>query len=370
VDLLDFRRPLTDAEAQTIEAIGFRIPGTDLGIRSIDLTDLRGGGPGKDDGIPALDDPQFVSQQEADRWLHPDEPVIAVEINGEARAYPLQIVIWHEMVNDTLGGVPVIVTFCPLCNTAITFDRRVDGEVRTFGVSGLLRHSNLLMYDRTTESLWQQITGEAIVGTDTGKQLTFIPSQIVAWKDFSATFSGALVLSTETGYDRPYGQNPYRGYDRIGSPIVFPVYGFHDDRLDRKERVLTVEIGDDAVAFPFSALSDHVVLEAELEGTTVVAFWQPGALSPLDSVFIIGSANVGAAAAFLPLASGERLTFEARDQEIVDVQTGSVWNVLGRAVSGPLKGTALEPVLSGNHFWFAWGVFKPETRIIRGPVAP
>ena len=361
---------------ETMQSAGFPVqpvsavlranfPDTDFSIRSIDLNELRSGGPGKD-GIPAIDDPKYVSQQEADEFLHPDEPVVALEVNGEARAYPLQILTWHEIANDTLGGVPVVVTFCPLCNTAIVFDARIDGETRSFGVSGLLRRSDLVMYDRTNESLWQQITGEAIAGIDTGTRLTFLPSQIVAWGDFKQTFPEALVLSRDTGHPRAYGQNPYSGYDRIGSSTMFPVQEFDDERLDAKERVLTVEIDGDTVAFPFSELSERVVLETEVAGRPVVAFWQSGTLSALDDTYIVGSRNIGAAGAFSPFVDGERLSFEARGEEIVDTGTGSVWNVLGNAVSGPLEGTALEPVLSANHFWFAWVVFQPQTRLIRG----
>ena len=363
VDLSDIHRPLTGPEQDVERALIFGFA-TDFKVRSIDLTELLRGGPSKG-GIPSIDEPRFVPPEEADGFLGADEPVIALEIEGEARAYPLQILMWHEIVNDTVGGVPVAVTFCPLCNTAIVFDRRVDGAVRSFGVSGLLRQSDLVMYDRTNESLWQQITGEAIVGVDTGTQLRFISAQIVAWRDFKATFPGAVSLSQDTGFERNYGRNPYSGYDRVGSGTYFPT-DFDDERLDGKERVLTVAIDGDAVAFPFSELSRHVVMETEVAGQSVGAFWQPGAVSGLDAAFIIGSRNIGAAGAFSPFVDGERLTFEARGEQIVDAQTGSVWNVLGRAVSGPLEGTALEPIISGNHFWFSWAVFQPETRVIRG----
>ena len=338
---------------------------TDFSKSSIDFSELLSGGPGKD-GIPAIDNPQFVSIAEADDFLAGREPVIAVELNGDARAYPIQILIWHEIANDTVGGVPVTVTFCPLCNSAIVFEREFDGVVYDFGVSGLLRKSDLVMFDRQTESWWQQFTGEAIVGELTGTLLDIVPTSIVSWDDFKATHPDGQVLSRDTGFVRRYGVNPYAGYDTIGSSTIFRVNEFDDGRLDAKERVLTVEIDGDAVAFPFSELTEHVVLETDVAGQVVVAFWQPGTLSPLDESFIIGSANVGAAAAYSPIVDGERLTFEARGQEIVDTQTGSVWNVLGLAVSGPMEGTMLEPVLSANHFWFSWSVFQPETLVIRG----
>ena len=366
VDLSDYDRPLTSDEGLAAEFLTERFFDLEVRIRSIDLSDLRAGGPPKD-GIAALRGAgvNFVAAAEADEWLDDEEPVIALEVNGEARAYPLQILIWHEIANDVIGGVPVVVTFCPLCNTAIVLDARVDGEPREFRVSGLLRHSDLVMYDREEESLWQQVTGEAIVGVHTGKRLTLLPSQIVAWGDFKEAFPGARVLSRDTGHSRDYGRNPYVGYDRVGSRTLFPV-DFDDGRLDAKERVLTVELNGEAVAFPFSALSARVVIEAVVGGEAIVAFWQPGALSALDADFIIGSRNVGSAGAFSPLIGSERLTFEGRDGAIVDAGTGSTWSVLGRAISGPLQGRALEGVVSGNHFWFAWSIFEPQTRVVTG----
>ncbi|MBT5772809.1 MAG: DUF3179 domain-containing protein, partial [Dehalococcoidia bacterium] len=318
------------------------------------------------DGIRAIFEPNFDSIAEANEWLAYDEPVISVEFNGEARAYPLKILTWHEIVNDNVGGEPLIVTYCPLCNTAIVFKRTVDGEERTFGVSGALRRNDLIMYDRQTETLWQQITGTAIVGEPAGAQLDFVAAQIVSWRDFKTSFPDATVLNRDTGSFASYDQNPYPYYDQLGSATLFPLEDYDETTLDAKERVLTVNLGDDPIAFPFSVLTETVVLEAESAGQRVVAFWQPGASSPLDEAFIIAGRNVGAAGAFIPVADGQTLSFEARDGAIVDLQTGSTWNVLGKALDGPLAGTALEPVISANHFWFAWAVFEPETRVITG----
>ena len=314
------------------------------------------------DAIPAIDEPRFLGLEEASEWLAPEAPVIAFERNGDARAYPLEILTWHEIVNDVVGGEPVIVTYCPLCNSAIAFSRLVDGEERTFGVSGTLRRSDLIMYDRETETLWQQLTGEAIVGHDTGTVLDFLPAQLVSFEEFAAAFTDGMVLSRETGYGRNYGTNPYPLYDGT-SRTFFPV-GEFSDQLSAKERVLALEIAGETAAFPFSALSELVVIEADVGGEPVVAFWQPGQVSALDAAFIIGSANVGSAGAFSPFLDGERLRFESREGAITDVGTGSTWDVLGRAVEGPLAGSQLTPLVSGNHFWFAWAVFQPETRVI------
>ena len=176
------------------------------------------------DGIPAIRDPRFISIAEADTVYVDQIPVVQFGLNGDVRAYPLEILTWHEIVADVVGGVPVAVTFCPLCNTAITFDRTIAGTVYDFGVSGVLRNSDLIMYDSQTESLWQQIGGAAIVGDMVGARLTVLPSTIVAWGDFKAQYPEGIVLSRETGYARRYGANPYVGYDdRIGNvPIPLP----------------------------------------------------------------------------------------------------------------------------------------------------
>jgi len=185
---------------------------TDFTRASIPLAQLQSGGPPKD-GIPPVDRPVFESIEAARGWLIGTAPVIALEVEGEARAYPLAILLWHEIVNDTLGGVPVVVTFCPLCNTALVFERTLDGLVYDFGTTGKLRFSDLVMYDRQTQSWWQQAVGEAIVGTLTGAKLTFLPAQIVSMDTFASTWPEGDVLSRDTGDPRPYGRNPYPGYD-------------------------------------------------------------------------------------------------------------------------------------------------------------
>ena len=318
------------------------------------------------DGIPALSEPNFDTLSDANAWLGDAEPVIVFERNGDARAYPLQILIRHEIVNDVVGGEAVLVTYCPLCNSAIAFSRVLDGRVREFGVSGSLRRSDLIMYDRGNHTLWQQISGEAIVGTDAGKQLEFLPSTIASFAEFRATHPDGVVLNRDTGFSRDYGVNPYPFYDS-DSATYFEVDEFTDNSLDAKERVLTVEIDGEAVAFPFTALTEQVVIETNVAGQVVVAFWQSGTVSALDDFFVIGGRNIGAAAAYSPFLDGQRLHFEERDGLIVDAETGSEWNVLGMAVSGSLAGEVLEPVISANHFWFAWSVFQPDTRIVTGP---
>lgn len=337
---------------------------TDFSKHSVPYDEILSGGPPKD-GIPAIDNPKFVSVEEADQWLEPQEPVILFEVDDDARAYPLQILTWHEIVNDELGGVPVAVTFCPLCNSALSFDRRLDGQVLEFGTSGLLRHSDLVMYDRTTESLWQQFTGEAIIGDLAGKQLTFLPSAIVSYDDFRETHPDGRVLSRETGYSRPYGENPYAGYDTIGqNPFLFQ--GETDDRLPAMARVVTVSLGEEDVAYPYSVLEEKRVINDNVGGQDLVVFFTPGTNSALGAPIIAEAADVGATNVFDPHVDGEKLTFAIAGETITDEQTGSEWNLLGEAVAGELVGKELMPIVHGDQFWFSWAAFKPDTIIYQG----
>ena len=272
---------------------------------------------------------------------------------------------WHEIVNDMVGDVPVTVTFCPLCNSAVVFDRKLDGVTYDFGTSGNLRNSDLIMWDRQTESWWQQLTGEAIVGELTGKVLTFLPAQIVSWEDFKAANADGKVLSMDTGFSRSYGTNPYTGYDRVDNP-PFLLLDEPDGRLPPKERVVAVTVGDVDVSFPFSVLEREGVVNYSVNGQDMTVFFKAGTVSALDRSSIRESRDVGATGVFVPSVDGQKLSFRRDGEDIVDNETGSVWNILGEAVDGPLTGKTLTPIVHANHFWFAWGAFKPDTLIYQG----
>ncbi|HVI85498.1 MAG TPA: DUF3179 domain-containing protein [bacterium] len=319
------------------------------------------GGPPKD-GIRAIDKPEFVGVDFADNWLKPREPVVLFVHGNDARAYPLQILIWHEIVNDTVGALPVAITFCPLCNTAIAFDRRVHGQTLSFGTTGKLRFSDLVMYDRQTESWWQQATGQAIVGALTGVQLMPLPAQTISWGTFKEAFPGGKVLSRHTGYNRPYGQNPYVGYDDVNSsPFLYR--GPEDPRLRPMERVVTVSQGGEDVAYPFSTLERVRVVNDTVGGRKIVVLFEKGVTSALDKSSIPESRDIGTAGVFERTVGGKVLTFAVAGGRIADAQTGSTWTILGTAIAGPLSGARLVPVVHGQHFWFAWAVFQPKTRI-------
>lgn len=243
------------------------------GVRhSIPLDEILSGGPGKD-GIPSIDEPTFVSAKDAASFLDDSDPGIGLTVGGESRFYPYRILVWHEIVNDTIAGKPVLVTYCPLCATGIVFDRRVEGKAQEFGVSGRLWQSNLLMYNRAgnvdNESLWSQVLGEAVVGVNTGEKLSIIPSDIARWSEWVAAHPGTKVLSRETGALRDYGRDPYGDY--YTSESVSFGASFRDTRLHPKALVHGIEINGTYKAYDDEALKKKSgEVEDSFAGKTVV----------------------------------------------------------------------------------------------------
>jgi hypothetical protein len=267
---------------------------TDFSLHTVPLIEFQAGGPGRD-GIPALDDPDLTTVREASRWLHDREPVIEVILGGEARAYPLQVLVWHEIVNDTLGGRPIAVTYCPLCNSALAFERRVGSRTLSFGTTGNLRHYNLVMYDRETESWWQQLDGTALVGQLAGARMRALAAPLRAWSEFARDHPLGTVLSRETGYSRPYGSSPYVGLDRaprstaecgllavLGSAPTCPAS--RNRRLPPRERVVLIERGGGAVAVPFGLLRRLRTARVRAGGELLEMSWRPGQRSPFPDV--------------------------------------------------------------------------------------
>ena len=331
---------------------------------AVEFDEIRSGGP-PPDGIPPIDDPRFVSVSDAG-FLADNEPVLALEIDGDARAYPVQILTWHEIVNDTVGGVPVAVSYCPLCNSAVAYDRRLDDRVLDFGTSGLLYNSALVMYDRQTETLWSHFTGEGIIGELTGVDLDVFPLATVAWQTFREANPDGLVLSRDTGFSRDYGRNPYPGYDDVdGVPFLFQ--GEVDGRYTALTRIVGIEDGDAAVGIPLDDLREAEVVTGSIGERPLVAWWAAGTSSALDSASIVDGADVGATGVFAPEVDGRALTFSAEgDGTFTDAETGSTWNLLGEAVAGELAGARLDPYAHVDTFWFAWSTFRPDTMIVTG----
>ncbi len=330
----------------------------------IDPDQVQSGGP-PPDGIPPIDEPTFETASQID-WLEPQEPVLSLAVGEETRAYPLQVMTWHEIVNDTVAGTPLAVTYCPLCNSGVAFEREVAGEVLTFGTSGRLFQDNLVMYDRQSESLWPQLTGEASIGVRTGEQLVAIPLGTVPWADFAAANPEDKVLSKDTGFNRPYGQNPYVGYDQSDGDLLFGSEDDLDARLLVKERVIGVSGSSSNVAYVRDALVGLDPVEIDLDGEPVVLWHVPGQSSALDTEQISEGLDVGTVGVFTPEVGGEALTFERQGEGFVDTQTQSTWDVLGNATDGPLAGEHLPGVTHLDTFWFSWVLFHPDTTVRGG----
>ena len=348
---------LLPLELPPFDTIGWS---TDFTKRIVEWDEIMSGGPPKD-GIISVDEPAFESVAAAAEWLTARDPVIFFAHNGDVRAYPLAILIWHEIVNDEVGGMPVAVTFCPLCNASIVFDATIDGQAHEFGTTGRLRNSDLVMYDRVTESWWQQFTGQALVGEYVGRQLDFVPSQVISFGDFAAEFPEGQVLQRPS-FNRSYGANPYASYDSTdGRPFLFT--GELDTRLPATERVVGVELdGNHVMAYPFSVVAEAGTINDEVAGEAIVVLHKSGTASALDSRTINEGREVGSVAVFKRQLNGQLLTFSAHaDGSFTDAETGSTWNILGDAVAGELAGSQLTRVLAFDHFWFAWAAFHPET---------
>lgn len=241
---------------------------TNTAKASIPLEKILDGGPGKD-GIPALTNSRFTNIAEAEKFLKDDSDGILITVGGAARFYPYNILVWHEIANDVIEGKHLVVTFCPLCGSAIVFDAEADGEAREFGVSGKLYESNLLMYDKKTESLWSQILGEAVVGDETGKKLSVYPSQVLSLGEVKKKYPGAEVLSKDTGHSRDYSVSPYGDYG-ANDKIYFPI-SVRDNRLPAKEIMYIVNVGDQSVAFKVKDLSAASVAAADADGKKITA---------------------------------------------------------------------------------------------------
>ena len=307
----------------------------------IPLDRIKGGGPPKD-GIPSIDNPKFAEIQDS-RFMSDSDTVIGLEINGEAKAYPIFILVWHEIVNDKVGNTPVSVTYCPLCYTNQVFERIIDGQEVEFGTSGKLYNSNLLMYDRYTESYWSQALGMAVKGELSGYQLNLVPFDVITWGDWKKLHPDTLVLTTDTGHIRSYATDPYGNY-YTEPRIMFPVE-HSDDRLFPKEIIIGFNQDGIYKAYKQNDIESNVVINDLIGETPVI----------LVSLFSENSR------AFERIVNDVQLDFVFDDGKILDVQTNSEWNYDGLAISGESKGLQLERLPIEPGFWFEWVAFHPET---------
>lgn len=334
---------------------------TDWSRTTIDLGELGLGIPAVDprDLIRPLDRPVFVDVTAAQDWLSDQDPGMLVRFGDNARFYPLRILTRHEIVNDRFGDRPVLVTYCPLCNTAVAFDPVApDGAYLRFGVSGLLRHSDLVMWDLETTSLWQQVTGEPIVGAYAGgPALPYLPSATVAFSEFATSHPEGCVLGPDQEFGVPYGVNPYIGYSSSSRPFLFD--GEPDDRLPALSRVVGVAVNNQYRAYAFEDLATLRVINDTLDGVPIAVIWGAAhTADALDASFIPDGRPIGTGVAFVTVSSEGPLTFDPADDDLfTDRETQSTWNLLGQAVEGPLAGAQLEFAPHRNEFWFAWHAF-------------
>jgi len=265
--------------------------GFDVSNASIPTDEILSGGPAKD-GIPALSDPELLKASDA-TYLKPNDRVIGIELDGIARAYPISILNWHEIVNDQINDQQFAITYCPLCGTGVAFFSKVAGKVSEFGVSGLLYNSDVLLYDRNTESLWSQILGEAVSGKMLGQKLDPIPISHTTWRDWLAQHPDTQVLSTNTGYSRDYGRNPYQGYEQ-SRQLFFEVNNKAPETYHPKEQVFGVEFNGIYKAYPFIELEKNGSprFKDTVNGVDVTINWdttnQSVALSDSNGVRIAG----------------------------------------------------------------------------------
>jgi len=281
--------------------------GFDLSNTSIPSSEIKSGGPPKD-GIPALDKPLMIPAADAD-YLLPDDRVIGIEVNGESRAYPIKILNYHEIVNDIIGDKPLVVSYCPLCGSALVFNALVNNQKLSFGVSGLLYNSDVLMYDQETNSLWSQLMMEAVSGKMLGRRIDFISSEHTTWRDWRQEHPDTKVLSNNTGHSRNYNRSPYSGYEDVAT-LYFPVTN-RDDKIFAKEQVLGISVNDKFKAYPFSELEKENKPITDTVG---------------GSSFII--------------------TYDAINKSaVVDSNSGNIVSI--------------------TLFWFAWYAFHPETEVYK-----
>ncbi len=309
--------------------------------RLVPMSQIVSGGP-LPDGIPSIDHPKFTSAANATFLSDSYDVVIGVDYNGDARAYPLQILVWHEIVNDVIGGLPLAITYCPLCYSTAAFIRVVNNVTVTFGTSGKLYNNNLVMYDRLTKSLWSQIWGQSIAGQLTGYTLQRIPVDVLSWGEWKKLHPNTVVLSKQTGFNRPYGDDPYGGYN-MSDEIFFPLSHF-DRRLSPKTVVWGLTVEGQAKAYPLQNLT---TLTKDSLGGKNVLVWKFSS----DVRF------------FDPVVRGILLNFEDANGTIVDLETHSTWNYEGVATSGLLSGLNMTRYVAETIYWFAWAAFYPNTTL-------
>jgi uncharacterized protein DUF3179 len=345
---------------------------TDLSKHSVPLSEIQIVLP--KGSFPTLDFPKFIDKGAGLNSFYAKEPVIAIEIDGRAKAYSLNILTMHEISNDVLSGVPILVTYCPLCNSGIVYHRSLEfngkQNLMEFEPSGMLRNSDMVMLDRNTESLWQQLMGVAIVGELDKKELDIIPSLIISVEEFFTRYPQGEIMSKQTGFassEKFYGTNPYNGYDNENSK---PYEQFFDtDKIDKRlppmERVVDIENNGEYKIYTFKSIEKKGVINDTFGNKNVVLFHKSGTVSVLDQSDISSSKDIGTIAVFNRELDNKILSFKKSKGVFKDTQTDSSWDITGYCFEGELKGKQLKIEPHSNHFAFAWLAFYPESEIYK-----
>jgi len=344
---------------------------TDTIKHSVDLSEIQIVLP--KGSFPTLDHPKFIGKSEGLLQFFIKEPVIAIEIGGFAKAYPLNILTMHEIANDTLGGKSILVTYCPLCNSGIVYNRilEFDGEkeILEFEASGMLRNSDMVMLDRKTETLWQQLMGTAIVGSYNEAQLDILPSLIISVEEFFNSYPDGKILSKKTGFtevEKRYGYNPYTKYDEKKNPLKrFFDSNKVDKRLPAMERVVDIEHNGDYKIYSFTSAAKKGVINDVFKTNNIVLFYKLGTISVMDENDIATSKDVGSVTVFKAVIDNQILTFKKKNGAFIDTETKSSWDITGYCYTGKLKGKQLQIEPHSNHFAFAWLAFHPESEIYK-----
>lgn len=319
------------------------------------------------DGIPALDQPEMIPAEQAD-YLEPGEPIFGLEIQGEARAYPLRILDWHEMANDVIGGVPISLAYCTLCGAAIAYDGRgPDGSTYTFGSSGFLYRSNKLMYDRQTRTLWNQLTGEPVLGELVGRELRLelLPVVLTSWEDWQEQHPDTRVLSLETGYERAYAPGAAYGHYFSSDETMFPVWQ-RSETLATKERIYALRVDGVPKAYPLEILADERVVNDQVGSVPLVLVMTRGRVTVEGESLRAGPVSYDSGGEVRAFRRGDREFTPGSEPDTILDQTGAEWQVTEEALLGP-NGEQLPRQAGHLAYWFGWFAFFPGTEVYSAP---
>jgi len=316
----------------------------------IPASEVYDGGPGKD-GIPALSNPNLLENELID-YMKDSDLIIGIKIDNQVRGYPHPILNWHEIINDQINENYFSVTYCPLTGSTIGINREIDGDITTFGVSGLLYNSNLIPYDRATNSNWSQMKMECVNGKLKGREFDFVPTFETNWATWKKMFPKAIVVSSNTGHERRYSYYPYGSY-RGDESLYFPVSNVNSE-LNLKERVHGIIENNKVYAFRFNLFADETKLFKKQIGG--------------NNYLIVGNSTENFIVSFYNnLSGGTELNFEVVKNSLPIILTdneGNKWDIFGYAVEGNRKGQRLTSTKSLIAYWFAWGAFYPDISII------